>query len=450
MARFRALCLYSGFLSICAAASTGIEQKVDELFRPVAGGKSPGAAVAVVRENKVVLMKSYGMADVEKAVPNSPSTIFRLASVTKPFTAMAVLQLVDFGKLKLDDPLTKYLPQFAHWPRVCIRHLLSHTGGVPDFVTYEELGNLPLEFEPGTRINYSNIGYLLLGRVIEKVSGQTWEEYLREHVFHPLGMEHSGYDNTDVLPGRATGYLATKEGAYNPVSAQDARGAHSAGGLYSTVEDLVKWTQGIAEGRLLRRETLETAFTPNLLRDGRRTQYGYGWVTRTYRGLREIGHGGDITGFNTYIAIYPDQQTTVMVLSNVGMRPPGPLPGAIELTHHIADAVLADRMAQPEAPAQVRVDPKILDRYAGRYKLQAPQAVVAHMGSHIVIERCGDGLIVESNGIRLPLEARSETVFQAIGSPAELTFACGARDKCGQLALVLMGLREFHAVRVSE
>jgi D-alanyl-D-alanine carboxypeptidase len=435
-------------LSLCAAASLDADKKVGELFRPVAGGKLPGAAVAVVYHGQIVFMKAYGMADVARGIANSPGTIFRLASVTKTFTAVAVLQLVEGGKLKLDDPLSKFVPDFPNAGKIRISHLLSHTAGVPDFIPYDEVKKRPLEFEPGSRINYSNNGYYLLGRVIEKVSGQPWDEYLRDHIFLPLGMKHSGYDRTVELAGRATGYLAAADGTYQPIAPQDALGAYAGGGLYSTVEDMALWAGGLASGKLLPAGTLERASTPGLLSDGRRTAYGFGWMTATYRGLREVGHGGDITGFNTYFARYPDEKLTVIVLSNVGMRPPGPLPIAADLVHRIAEVWLEDRMQKADTQPDVKVDTARLESYTGRYRVDAPEVIIQNTGTHIVVTRQGDHLVAEANGLKMPLLAKSDTVFQALGSPAELTFVRDGSAKCPKIVITLMGLREFPALRV--
>jgi CubicO group peptidase (beta-lactamase class C family) len=286
--------------------------------------------------------------------------------------------------------------------------------------------------------------------VIEKVSGQPWDEYLRDHIFLPLGMKHTGYDRTQELAGRATGYHAGADGRYQPIAPQDALGAYAGGGLYSTVEDMVRWEDGLSSGKLLHKETLDRASTPGVLTDGRRTVYGLGWMTTNYRGLREVGHGGDITGFNTYYARYPDAGLSVIVLSNVGMRPPGPLPVSADLAHRIAEIWLEDRMQTRDARPEVKVATAALQSYTGRYRLDAPAVIIQNMGSHIVITRQGDRLVAEANGMKLPLLARSETVFQAPGSPAELTFVCGGRERCPKVVVTLMGLREFPALRVEE
>jgi hypothetical protein len=171
-------------------------------------------------------------------------------------------------------------------------------------------------------------------------------------------------------------------------------------------------------------------------------------MTSTYRGLREVGHGGDITGFNSYVARYPDEHLTVIVLSNVGMRPPGPVPIAADAAHRIAEIWLSDRMQKEEARPAFPVPAGALDAYAGRYKLEAPEPVVQAMGTHISVTRDGDRLVAEAAGQKIVLDAKSSTVFQGAGSPAELTFVLSADGRCRTLVITLMGLREFQAVRV--
>jgi D-alanyl-D-alanine carboxypeptidase len=442
----RALLLLPMALAIGSAAAPDAK-KVDELFAPVAGGKLPGAAVAVILDGHPVLVKGYGMADVARSKAISPATIFRLASVTKTFTAIAVLQLVEAGKVKLDDTISQYVADIPGGAKIRVSHLLGHTAGIPDFIGYDEMKRRSLEFEPGSRINYSNNGYGILGHLIERVSGQTWDGYLREHILAPLGMKNSGYDVGGELPGRATGYLLGKNG-YEASSITDARDAYAGGGLYSTVDDLVRFEQGLLAGKLLKRETLERAWRPGTLTDGRTTAYGFGWIVTELGGVREVGHGGDITGFNTYLAHYPDQKLTVIVLSNTGMRPPGPLPLAVDLAHAIAAIWLGDAVQKTAAPVSARVPAETLDAYVGRYRIDAPEAVTSQMGTHIVVTRQGDRLFAEAGGMKAPIDAKSETVFQAAGSPVVLTFVRSGPGKCPALTITLMGLREFRAARV--
>lgn len=439
--RILSLLLFTALL--CSAGVVDPDKKVDALFS-AAAGKRPGAAVAVVLDGRVVLMKGYGLADIGRAKPVTPSTIFRIASITKSLTATAVLQLVDAGKLKLDDPVSHYLPEIPAGIRVS--HLLTHTAGIPDFIPYAEMLRRPLEFEPGSRLNYSNNGYEILGRLIGKVTGKSWDAVAREQIFAPLGMNGTGYDLGAAMPARATGYLLGKNG-YEPISVPDARDASAAGGLFSTVEDLVRFEEAFAAGKLLRPETARRAWTPVALPGGRSGAYGYGWTLLTHRGVREVSHGGDITGFNSYLAIYPDEKLAVVVLSNVGMRPPGPVPTAGDLAHRIAEIWLGDRMQKEDAPSTVRVPAGILDGYTGRYRVEAPEEMLRNFGTELVVTREGDRLFAEANGMKAPLDAKSETVFQAPGSPVQLTFVRAADRKCPEIVITLMGLREFRAVR---
>lgn len=431
-----------------AASPPALPAQVDQLLRPVSAGKCPGVAIGVVRDGRPILMKGYGLADVEKGLPITSATIFRIGSVTKSFTSLAVLQLVERGKLRLDDPLALYLPDFPRAGEIRIRHLLSHTAGVPDFVSYEQARKLPLEFTPGTRINYSNTGYNVLGRIIEKVSGQKYAEYLRAHIFQPAGMTHSGYDTTADLPGRARGYLLDDKGAYLPIPPGDVAEAFAAGGLYSNIEDLVRWEEALEQGTLVKKQILDEASTPYQLADGRRTGYGFGFMTGRQRGLREVGHGGDIDGFNAYLARYPDQHFAVIVLSNTGMRPPGRVPEAGVLAHRIAEIYLGEFMAKPEAPRVVQVAPATLDTYVGRYEIEAAGPIVAAMGKYLTITRDGDHLVGEGKMGKMPLTASSPTTFSAPGSPAEITFVRDAQGKVSGMTINLMGLREFPAHRL--
>ncbi len=433
-----------------AAPADGNEAKVDELFSAVTDTKSPGAAIAVVRDNEVVLVKGYGLADVERRTSITAQTVFRIGSVTKCFTAIAILQLHEKGQLDIDNPIAEYLPDFPHGDQVWVRHLLSHTAGVPDFVSYEEAKTRQLDFAPGERINYSNTGYQMLGKIIEAASGQSYGEYLQTNIFRPLGMTRSGYGGSAKLAGRATGYLLSANRVYEAAPPGDATGAFAAGGIYSTVEDMVRWEQGIADNKLLKRKTLDQAFEPGGLNQGRRTAYGFGWMVREWRGLREVGHGGDITGFNSYFVRYPGQRITIVVLCNTGMQPPGPLPTAGDLAHRIAEIYLGDRVGPQKPRIPATVSSELLDAYVGRYELDAPEAVVHNAGKFVTVTRDGNRLVSESKQMKIPLEARSESTFDVVGAPVEVsfTFVLGADGSATEMIVNLMGLREYVARRV--
>jgi len=421
--------------------------EVDKLFQPVSGDKTPGAAVLVVRDGEVVLRKGYGMADVAGSLPNTPNTRFLLASVTKTFTAMAIMQLHDRGLLNIDDPVSKYLPDFPPGDKVKIRNLLSHTGGLPDFMSYEQAMTKPLEFEPGTRVSYSNIGYQMLGRIIEKVAGQSYEKYLQENIFRPVGMSSSGVDQDATLKERACGYLNSADG-FTSVGRSAAIDAYAAGSLFSTVEDMFLWSQALESGKLVKPETLQLVFTPSRLSDGREALFGLGWMIGRYKGLREIHHGGDITGFSTEVCRFPEQKFTVIVLSNIGMRPPGPLPNALDLSRKIAEIYLSDQMKEEPEVKVIKLDTAILDLYVGEYEIEAPEVVLREGGRTFTVTREGDRLMGESKMGKTELLAESEAVFQAKGSPIKLTFSKDPEGKWNRALFSVMGVREFSAHRI--
>jgi len=421
-------------------------REVDKLFRSIDGDRTPGAAVLVARGGEVLLKKAYGMADVAGQLLNTPQTRFLLASVTKTLTAAAIMQLHERGLLSVDDPVSKYLADFPPGDKVKIRNLLSHTGGLPDFMSYEDALKKPLEFEPGTRVSYSNIGYQMLGKIIEKVSGVTYEQYLQDSFFRPLGMTNSGIDRESSLKDRACGYLNSAEG-FQSAGRNAAADVYSAGGLFSSVEDLFAWNQALQSGKLLKAETLKLVFTPDRLADGRDGVFGLGWMIGQYKGLLQIHHGGDIGGFNTEVSCFPDQKLTIIVLSNIGMRPPGPLPDSASLSQKIAQIYIGDQMKETPQ-ATFKLDPNVLDLYVGDYELEAPEIVLREGGRTFVVTREGDRLMGESRMGKTELLAESETVFQAKDSPVKLTFSKDADGKINRVLFSIMGVREFPAHRI--
>jgi CubicO group peptidase (beta-lactamase class C family) len=444
-----AVACLTGAASLGSGAEATFEPsaRIDALFAGKAGGKWPGAAVVVLRDGMVVHSKAYGLANVEQGLANTPRTKFRLASVSKSFTALLVLQLVEQGRVSLDDPLQKYLPGIAGGDVMTIRHLLSHTAGMPDFMSFEEAAKLPRESAPGERLNYSNLGFQALGRVVEKVTGKSYEARLREAILDPLGMKDSGGGwPAGPSEGRATGYL------FDPASggvvlAETSNADPASGGLYSTAEDMARWVEGLLDGRIVSPATVEKAWTPVALNDGRRGAYGYGFMLAPYRGLREVAHGGDISGFNTYYAIYPTEKLAVVVLSNVGMRPPGPVPEAGAVAHEIADAVAGERLG-PRWPPTIALAADVLDRYVGRYRIDAPAPIVAVMGDAIEIRRDGERLVAKGKQGEAEIFPESETEFHSKAGPVRISFARGENGVPKQAIVTLMGLREFHLTRL--
>jgi CubicO group peptidase (beta-lactamase class C family) len=454
MASLRRALLVLGLSSVVAFAKAAppapppaLPEKIDSLFASIAGKDLPGAAVVVLEGGAVVHSKAYGLASIELGVPNTTRTRFRLASVSKSFTALAVLQLVEQSRLRLDDPLARYVPDFAGGDRITIQHLLTHTAGLPDFMSFDEAKKLPPDSVPGERLNYSNIGYVTLGRAIEKVTGKSYESHLREAIFAPLDMNDTGVDRRSPLEmGRAAGYVIGPEGSLVNSDYTDTSADPAAGGLYSTAEDMTRWIRALVAGRIVSAATYEKMTTPVTLSGGRRGVYGYGFMLVPYRGLREVAHGGDISGFNTYFAIYPEERLAVVVLSNVGMRPPGPVPVAGDLVHRIVGLMAGDRLG-PEWPAVVTLPASVLDGYVGRYRLEVPPPVAAVMGETMEMSREGDRVFVVAKQGRVELFAESETVFFAKEGPGVKVTFTGAADS-REAVLSLMGLREFRLRRL--
>ncbi|MBT3269334.1 serine hydrolase [Candidatus Poribacteria bacterium] len=440
--RFALLCIatmtatHSGL-----AAQPDKSAEIDALFAPAAHGDSPGASVIVIRDGEALHQAGYGLANLEHDVPNTPHTKFRLGSVTKSFTSTAILMLHEQGLLDIEDPVGKHLPDFPGADDTTLRHLLTHTSGL------SESAEEGLLFEPGERISYSNFGYNLLGDVVAAVSGQSYEAYIQERIFQPLGMLSSGYDHhAPILRHRASGYAASADGFVN-ADYTDMSGPHAAGALYSTVEDMYRWDQALYTDRLVQAATLDMATTPVKLGHGREGGYGMGWMLNDYRGLREVGHGGDVTGFNSYVARFPDQRFSVVVLSNVGMRPPAALPTAGDLAHRIARMYLGDQMGPEEEFVEATVPVEILDAYVGVYELSAPEVVLSVAGSTLTVSRDGERLFSETNLGKALLRASSATEFHQEGMPLTLTFV---RTDAGQATGILIsagGLREFSARR---
>jgi D-alanyl-D-alanine carboxypeptidase len=353
---------------------------IDSMLTALYPAAEPGAAILVARDGQVLMRKAYGAASVELGVPLRPEHVFRLGSITKQFTAVAVLMLVDEGKVSLDDEVTRFFPDYpTHGRRITVEHLLTHTSGIQSYtgmptyvagmrrdLTPEQLiavfRDQPMEFAPGDGWNYNNSGYALLGGIIEKVSGMSYADFIRTRIFEPLGMRSSYYETANaIIPGRVSGYDRTPEGlrAANYVSMTQP---YAAGALISTVDDQLVWQRAVAEGRMLKPETWRRAFSAYRLSDGRSAGYGYGWFVGEAAGKPSIEHGGDINGFSSNGLWIPSERLHVIVLSNrerEGER------NADDISRRIAEAVLGT----PAPPAPFAVAPEALDAYVGVYRI---------------------------------------------------------------------------------
>ncbi|HRQ37086.1 MAG TPA: serine hydrolase domain-containing protein [Chloroflexota bacterium] len=297
------------------AVSPEVMAEIDALLADLAEQGLFSGAVLVGHQGNIMLSQGYGLADREQAIPNTPQTRFRIAALTKQFTAMAILILEAQGKLNVQDPICNYLPDCpAIWQDVTIHHLLTHTAGMPYFTP--PLKEVPLDFEPGEQWRYTHGGYLVLGYIIEAVSGQTDEEFLQEAIFTPLNLSDTGYEhNSDTL---AIGYK--NRFGTEPAEFIDMSIAYAAGALYSTVEDLYRWEQALSTEQLVPQAYLDEMFAPQVATNsstGIGSGYGYGWFTGVDdAGRPRIAHDGVINGFASVIARYPTDHLTIIVLSN--------------------------------------------------------------------------------------------------------------------------------------
>jgi D-alanyl-D-alanine carboxypeptidase len=373
---------------------------IDSMLAALYPAGEPGTAVLVARDGQVLMRKAYGSASVELGVPMRPEHVFRLGSITKQFTATAVLMLVDEGKVSLDDEVTRFFPDYPMQGRhITVEHLLTHTSGIQSYtgmptyvggmrrdLTPQELIALfrdqPMEFAPGERWNYNNSGYALLGGIIEQVSGMSYGDFIRTRIFEPLGMHHSGYETAlDIVPGRVPGYDRTQEGQVRGASYLSMTQPYAAGSLISTVDDLLVWQRAVAEGRMLKPETWRRAHTAYRLSDGRSSGYGYGWFIGEAAGRPSIEHGGDINGFSTNALWIPSERLQVIVLAN-HEREPRRNPGDISLQ------IAARLLGTPAPPPPFAVAPEQMDAYVGVYQVnETEKRVVTREGGTLFGQR---------------------------------------------------------------
>ena len=402
-----------------------LDASLGQYFRPDA----PGAVVLVQREGKTILRKAYGLADLTTRQPLTPETPMRLGSLTKQFTAVAVLLLADEGKLALTDDITRFLPDYPTQGRkITVEHLLTHTSGIPNFTARPDylprqaqdatvdgmiarFRDDPLQFDPGTRFSYSNSGYFLLGAIIEKASGQPYAQFLAQRIFIPLGMRDTAYEGHERSAARrAVGYTGTG-GRFVPTDALSMTQPYAAGALVSTVDDLARWNAAIGAGKLLKEATWRKAFTPYTLADGTSTRYGYGWGIGDWQGAPFVSHGGGINGFATYAARLPRQDVFVAVLENADMDRMAPEALARKA------AAIAIGKPLPEYRT-IALDAAALQPFTGQYDRHGKD-------SHKVLMRGNELLLQRQNGTPRRLLPWSSTAFVVENTLVTVQFTRG-------------------------
>lgn len=383
------------------------EKLVDNIFKDYKAGSTTGVSVLVSKNGEIVYEKGFGSADIGNNVPVTPDTKFRIGSITKQFTASAILKLREEGKLSLDDKLSKYIPDFPRGDEVTIRHLLTHTSGIHSYTNrtdnmalaalpvsiaslVDTIKSSPYDFSPGEQYMYNNSGFVLLGYIVEKISGKNLADFLDETFFKPLGMSSTGiYKTSQVLENEAYGY-GYNDGKIEKAAYMDMSWAAGAGAIYSTTKDLYKWNEAIFNGKVLKEESLKEAFSKTVLNNGKTVDYGFGWGLGELRGMKLISHGGAVFGFLADLERQPDTKVNIIVLSNAA--PPKSetdVPGAC--SQLIAEYLLWPGMkAQASFDSQQQLDANSLQSFTGRYNYgQGAVLIVSVEGNQLMAAMTG-------------------------------------------------------------
>ncbi|NNG23184.1 serine hydrolase [Telluria aromaticivorans] len=413
-----------------AQADSKFPEQADMLMKEYVHDKLFTGTVLVARDGKPIFRRAYGAANREWMIPNTVNTRYRIGSITKQFTAAAILRLADENKLGLDDPIKKILPGLpANWEQATIRQLLSHTSGIPSHTSQEDsnaklmpvkhtpqelvdlLKDLPLNYEHGTKFRYNNMAYVLLGRIIETVSGMSYADYLEKKLLKALNLRNSGYDDGSVVVRQMSQDYT--DGVDNVMKGRlvNMSNVYAAGAMYSTVDDLLAWQQVLLNGKVLSPLSLKAMFADA----GHR--YGLGWFVSESLSRKRYSHGGSIGAYSSLLAFYPDDKLTIIILSNYGE----------EVVSKITDELA--RLALGVAPAhrKVKVDPRLYAGFVGRYQLES---VIFDITAK------GDRLFAKLTGQRqLEIFPESEYRYFYKAADAVLTFEKDAVGKIDALTL---------------
>ncbi len=391
-----------GTLAIALNGNTELQKKeIDRYLSGIYKQDMPGAAVLAVQKGKIVLRKGYGLADMELNVPMRPDMVFRIGSITKQFTSAGIMMLVEEGKVKLNDLITVYLPDYPlKAKKVKVRHLLNHTSGIKSYTSMPEFGKMmrtdmeveklidvfkdqPYDFEPGEKYLHNNSGYILLGAIIEKVSGQKYADFIKKRIFDKAGMKNSFYGSpASIIRNRAKGYSITEDGVKNS-SYLSMTLPYAAGSLLSTVDDLYKWNRWLNAGKLISKESLKKVYKKTKLNNGEEIGYAFGFMNIDFNGFKEIHHGGGINGFITNKLYIPEEDIFVVVLTNSAGNKISP--------QFVSQWIATLLLGKPYSENTGRIlTEKELDEYAGVYEIsKGDERSVTREGNKIFTQRTG-------------------------------------------------------------
>ncbi|CAN5556699.1 hypothetical protein BH18ACI1_BH18ACI1_20820 [soil metagenome] len=416
-----------------------IVAKADEYMNAAEKIDGFSGAVLVARDGQPVFSKAYGMANYELDVPNKPQTVYRIGSITKQFTSMAIMMLQERGKLNVNDSICKHLSDCPEtWKPIAVRNLLTHTSGIINYGELPEfrnpatlinnaetiitlLKNKPLEFAPGEKFAYSNSGYILLGMIVERTSGKDYDVFLQENIFVPLGMKNTGENGSiRIVKNRASGYFRQADTISN-AALFSMRVAWSAGSMFSTTEDLLLWDKALYTEKLVSRKSLDEMFIP--FRDflpG--TGYAYGWMIGKQFDRQVMSHSGHVAGFSSSIIRFPADHVTVIVLSNNINAP------SVSIGNALAAIVFGASYKSPNERKTIALEPQALEKYAGQYQLAAEVILAITIANKRIIGR------ITGLG-NIELFAKSETDFFSKQIDAQIAFTKDAQGKVTGLTM---------------
>lgn len=416
---------------LSTALPKNLEVEIDAIFNQAYPIHGPGATVLIAKGDKVIYRKAFGMANLELNVQMTPENVLQLGSITKQFTAVAILMLVEQGKLSLQDPLSNFIADFPRGDEITLHHLLNHTSGIKSFNTLPDFGtktrldltpaemiasfkDLPLDFNPGEKYAYSNSGYFLLGYIIEQRSGMPYGDFIQTNIFDRLGMKHSCYANPyTILPHRASGYQLY-EGKHENAEYMSPTIPFAAGSLMSTIDDMYLWNQAIHHNLLISESSKQIAFTNHTLNNGKPCNYGYGWRIDEIAGIPTREHAGGMNGFTTSGIYLPDSNLYAIVLTNLD-------DGKGAETHNLK-AVYAMLGKSITAKAAVALSEKELKKWVGAYQFEDAVRFISYDEGVLYSTREG------GRPIRLEPLAANEFRFADMFATYKFSFANGKRE----------------------
>jgi CubicO group peptidase (beta-lactamase class C family) len=414
-------------------------ERIKKIIQSYVEDKKFMGAILLAKRGKVILDKGYGYANLEWKITNTPNSKFRIASLTKQFTAVAILLLEEQGKLKITDNINKYITDApSAWKKVTLFHLLNHTSGIPNYTSFSDFSvsttitktpeqqidsfrNKPLNFQPGSDFEYNNSGYVLLGYLIEKISGQSYQDFVVNNIFNPLEMKNSGYDShSEIILHRASGYMVSLKGICN-ADYLDMSIPYSAGSLYSTTQDLLQWEQALFGGKIISIDSFEKMMQPF------KNNYGFGIRIHSLNGHTAITHAGGTSGFSTKLIYCPDDKLTVIILAN--LTSPGYVVQGLALK--LVNLAHGETVTLPLERKEVTLPPESLAKYVGIYNIEpyvGAYGLIPLRQLTVSLEN-GHLLVQETNQSKIRLFPETKNKFFGKKSDIQIEFFNNAKDQ---------------------